>query len=757
MAKQQSPQEPDNSSFKEQRDILSEINAELGKQINNVKEASKSYSELGSIAAKLQNSEEEISKLSGKQLQALKEKSQIALRELKAAAERLQKEKGITDLSAKALKKRKDLTTNERSLLTAASERFQVEENFVEQVGKELEQYEKITQQLGVFGGVLKGLSKIPLIGDVFDANQALDAARDKVKETGSGVAGLASGFKNIGSQIFKGVLNPSNMLLTATTLILDTFLELDNSAENYARSMNITYEEALKVRNEMSAVAGITKGQMMEASIAINKELGTSAALTQENAAAFAELQVYAGMTADELMGITSLSLTNGKNIKQNTNEFIAQAKEIAAGKGLVLNEKQLMADIGKISKATTLSLGKNPKELAKAVATAKALGMEMGKLEDIAGGLLDFESSIENELSAELLTGKNLNLEKARQLALNNDIAGMAEEINNQIGTSADYTKMNRIQQEALAKSVGMNREELAQTLYTQEQLKGLTGKEAEEKQALLDQRIEEVGLAQAKKEIEEGSFNKLKDQAGIQTKFNEMMLELKDTLANGILPLFIPMADFLTKNVGLVKTLLLTYIGIKGVMLATNIIQTAGILLAKKKKKEEVKDATVNVIGNSYKMAGGLGPLGIAVVAGLIGAGIGALAMYAADDMLSPAPGGSGYGKRTLFGPEGAIQLNDKDTVIAGTNLFGDDVKSEPGKTTKMGSQGDIKIKADGGNMSAVVDAIIELRRDINALASRPINVSMDGKKVIEATTGNQPNTTGEESRKNSYRVS
>jgi hypothetical protein len=38
--------------------------------------------------------------------------------------------------------------------------------------------------------------------------------------------------------------------------------------------------------------------------------------------------------------------------------------------------------------------------------------------------------------------------------------------------------------------------------------------------------------------------------------------------------------------------------------------------------------------------------------------------------ANDMLSPP---SGYGTRTLTGPEGSIQLNNKDTVLAGTNLF------------------------------------------------------------------------------------
>ena len=38
--------------------------------------------------------------------------------------------------------------------------------------------------------------------------------------------------------------------------------------------------------------------------------------------------------------------------------------------------------------------------------------------------------------------------------------------------------------------------------------------------------------------------------------------------------------------------------------------------------------------------------------------------------------------GYGKRVLSTPEGSIALNDKDTVVAGTNLQqGDDVISSP----------------------------------------------------------------------------
>ena len=55
-----------------------------------------------------------------------------------------------------------------------------------------------------------------------------------------------------------------------------------------------------------------------------------------------------------------------------------------------------------------------------------------------------------------------------------------------------------------------------------------------------------------------------------------------------------------------------------------------------------------------------------------------------------LLSPGGSGGGYGSRMLKGPEGVISLNNKDTVIAGTNLFpkGDDVMSAPAGAISMG---------------------------------------------------------------------
>ena len=48
----------------------------------------------------------------------------------------------------------------------------------------------------------------------------------------------------------------------------------------------------------------------------------------------------------------------------------------------------------------------------LSKPASATKSLGLEMDKVDAIADSLLQFEQSIANEMEAELLLGKNLNL---------------------------------------------------------------------------------------------------------------------------------------------------------------------------------------------------------------------------------------------------------------------------------------------------------------------------------------------------------
>ena len=427
----------------------------------------------------------------------------------------------------------------------------------------------------------------------------------------------------------------------------------------------------------------------MAESMLAVNEALGTSVQLSAEQAAQFTEMREAAGFTNEELVAINAISVTTGKSIKEISGEFMAQARLKGQELGVALNEKEVLKDIQNVSAATTLSFGKNPGLIAEAVAATKALGLEMGKVEGIADSLLDFEGSIAQEMEAELLLGKNLNLEKARQAALDNDLATLAEEIAKNVGDSADFAAMNRIQQEALAKSVGMNREDLAQMLFTQEQLVGLSAEET----ALREKQISELeakGLTQAqiKEELANTSIAQLEEQASISDRMNASMEKLNEafgTIAMTVMPFFSGLASAAAAlaEMPIVAGIL---VGVLGGLAAMSAIIAVSNMIA----------AIGAIFGSFGKIPFGIGiPLAFAAVGGLIGlVSKGASSIKAAtkDDVMFPGSGGSGYGDRMISAPEGTFALNNKDTIIAGTNLFrANDMISAPAGGINLGGGG------------------------------------------------------------------
>tara|TARA_R110000782_G_scaffold148439_2_gene241176 strand:- start:210 stop:815 length:606 start_codon:yes stop_codon:yes gene_type:complete len=104
------------------------------------------------------------------------------------------------------------------------------------------------------------------------------------------------------------------------------------------------------------------------------------------------------------------------------------------------------------------------------KTAMAAKKLGLNMSAVSSITEGLLDFESSIEKQMEASVLLGRQLNLDRARQLALTGDQVGMMKEVLKQVGGEAEFNKMNVLQRRALAESVGTNVEQLSRLVRNQ-----------------------------------------------------------------------------------------------------------------------------------------------------------------------------------------------------------------------------------------------------------------------------------------------
>jgi hypothetical protein len=274
-------------------------------------------------------------------------------------------------------------------------------------------------------------------------------------------------------------------------------------------------------------------------------------------------------------------------------------------------------------------------------------------------------------------------------------------------------------------------MSADELANSLITQENLTKLGGetrKQLEEKAEALraEGKIDEANKLLASAGDEKQAQAAL-ERISAQDKFNAAMEKLKSMISSiveGPASKFVDTLGAVLSDANALKTIFYSISTILGAMSLTKLITGLLSALATSGALAATTAATASAIT--------LGVGAIAVIAGIasiMGAVNSAKDNAKMDDgVISPTGG------MLVSGPEGSIQLNKKDSIIAGTNLGGGN--------------------NNGGNSSA---ELRELKNMVAAIANRPINVSIDGKKVIEATTGAQPNTQGDESRKNSYRIS
>ena len=355
----------------------------------------------------------------------------------------------------------------------------------------------------------------------------------------------LKKGISSMGSSLMKNLTDPLALSLFFVTQLFDALRRADKATGELARQFGTSYDTASNIRQELNDIANstgnvnITTEKLQKSLMAVNAAFGANAKLSKEELVTFTRLTEEAGYTADELMGIYKISKVTGKSLDDNTKEILGTAAAFNGINKLAINEKEVLKEVNKTSNAIKLSLGGSTAELTKAVMQAKQFGINLEQADKIAEGLLNFESSITSELEAELLTGKSLNFERARLLALNNDIAGAAAEVLKQVKSSAEFSNMNRLQQEAIAKSVGMTRDELANSLVEREALAKLDVEGAKTAQEAYET-LKKQGLSEQEiaKKLGNTKFQEQLRSQSVQEKFNATVEKLKE--------IFISIAD-------------------------------------------------------------------------------------------------------------------------------------------------------------------------------------------------------------------
>jgi len=632
----------------------------------------------------------------------------------------------------------------------------------------ELSLSNKINSAFGIGGMFLKGWSAtLKKIG--IDTNDIAETTREEISDLEAqgklrdGFAGKLQGLgvigKNVGKALLGAIKDPlviGGFLLTQLT---QAFLKLDDLAGETAKTFGTSFDEASKINERLTDIAAssnnifINTKSLVKAQNELNVSLGTNVALSGELLTNYVELTVQAGYSVEAVTTLSKLSGATNKTLKEISAQYLGQIKSLSLQNNLAINGKALLNDINNTSKALLATYSQNPAKLAEAAFEAKKLGTNIKEVEGIAKSLLDIESSIASEFEAEVITGRMLNLERARYYALTNDIAGLSKEITKQ---GIDLTKwggLNAIQQESIAKAIGLSKDQMGEMLIEQQALAKLGYQDNEEnRKKLANLKAQGFNLSSIA-DLGKEELDRQTKSANIQERFLALTEKLKESfvaLAEPVMAFVSPLIDLVSfvltpianafngiKDIisaitDPTKSLHDTLVemgpvtaGIAGALTAAGVAVTASLVpgliraaIAAAMALPQMISMAIAAISTASATTLGIGAIAIAGgIAASVAAMNSAKSSVKMNDGVIDSDGGV-----VVSGPKGSIQLNKDDKIIAGTNLFGD----------KQPSSNISDISSTLGNK---MDVMINKLDSLIGAVNRGMVVNLDGNKVSQ----------------------
>lgn len=254
-----------------------------------------------------------------------------------------------------------------------------------------------------------------------------------------------------------------------------DHIKELFSEVRKEGFTITQTFHEVGLAMSDAFSLTGASAKDSLEVMSGIRSEMGSVHHVTREARLEAASLAKTFGLTNQEAGRLTAQFATMPNATMESANNTLEFAGNLAKAAHVAPGE--VMRDISQYSEEVAVNTKDGGKNIAVAAVAAKKLGMEFGSLTKMADQLLEFESSINKQMEASVLLGKEINLDKAREAALNGDLATMTQEVLANVGGEAEFNRMNVLQRKALADSLGVSVQDLAKMVKHQDELANLT----------------------------------------------------------------------------------------------------------------------------------------------------------------------------------------------------------------------------------------------------------------------------------------
>ena len=446
----------------------------------------------------------------------------------------------------------------------AALKEKDVNDEITKRLQEQLKVEKQIARQMGISGSLVKTFAEKLGIGDQVYEKMVLKARQvnkenEKLGKVAGFFASIAGAYKVAGAGIgaiaqegFNKLLDPASFLPIVGGLVkgfksvFEFILGIQDKTVKFGRALGISTQEAGKIRERFADI-NIANGdllvnteKLMNSQMELASLLGTENILTNEQLATNIKLNEVLGLDAETRASIAQSSVITGKASEDITKSVVAQVVGLKQATGISLDYRKILGEASKLGGFLGLQFAQFPGKIAKALVVTKSFGLELKQLDGLASSFLDFESSIGKEFEAQVLLGRELNLTKARQAFLDNDLATAASEITKNVGDAVKFNKMNRIQQEAIAAAVGMSRDQVGDMLKNQLYLEKLGAKETASS-------TEKLKLARERFKTEE-EINKQLGEGAYQ---NLVTLSATEKIAAFIDKVKVAIGDFIQKS--------------------------------------------------------------------------------------------------------------------------------------------------------------------------------------------------------------
>ena len=332
---------------------------------------------------------------------------------------------------------------------------------------------EENNKKLEVGNALFGAMAKIPIIGPMLGASKAMEDFTLKLEESGSLMKSLREGAGTMVKNLSSG------LALMFFKMIVDAAILVDKQVVEVSKNLQISKDEARGLRDNLAKASRASDNlranatDLLKTMATLNDIRGTGIQYDNQTLITANDLLDAKILTAEATTNLSRAANIHGQELKEATLNQIKGAKSVMNERNMRLDFKKILEATNKVTGQIRAQLGANLELIGEAVATARAFGLELSQVAKIGSSLLKFESSIAAELEAELLTGQQLNLEKARLYALTGDYTNLVKEINAQGMDWNKWSSMNVLQQDAYAKALGLTSDEMSDALLKEKDL--------------------------------------------------------------------------------------------------------------------------------------------------------------------------------------------------------------------------------------------------------------------------------------------